>query len=376
MSIHNQIIKTKILVIHYYFKSKGKNNKLSFTTIIKSKFSFYTKKQMFRMKNKILLFCICSLFCISCTERKAYGKDSVKIEINRFDKDLFEYLKGEKSQKELLDKYPVFIDLYGEKIIGIGKRDSTGFFDRLNKFFQEPTLLKLYKDEIQLFDNFGDISNTLSDGFSILKTKFPSIKIPSVYMHVSGLSQNIVVADSILSVSADKYIGSDYPLYQDYFYDYQKQNMIPQRIVPDYFLGFLMSEFPPKDNEATLLDKMLYEGKLRYILSVILPESPDSLIIGYTKKQYEWCQANELQIWKAIIGQKQLYSQDQVNVSKYLQDAPFTSTLTSESPGRVGIWVGYRIVCSYMKENPTTSLQELINSNDSQEFLKKSKYKP
>ena len=46
-----------------------------------------------------------------------------------------------------------------------------------------------------------------------------------------------------------------------------------------------------------------------------------------------------------------------------------------EAPGRVAYFIGYKIVCSYM-ENNNVSIEELIYLNNSQEFLKRSKYKP
>ncbi len=325
------------------------------------------------MKNKIFLLYVCCILCFSCSGKKANINN---IEINRFDKDLFEYLEGRKQQQELLNNHQIFLDLYGDKIIGIGKSDSLGFFERLSGYFSEPTLRKIYKDELSLFENTENISQKLSIGFDILKTEFPDLKIPSIYMHVSGLNQNIIVTDSILSISVDKYLGSDYPLYQDYFYDYQRQNMTPERIVPDYFLGFLMTEFPFLQNNSTLLDNMVYAGKLRYILSTAMPESVDSTIIGYTEIQYDWCVSNESHIWKSIIEQKHLYSSEPIEISKYMQDAPFTSTLTPDSPGRIGVWIGYQIIKSYIKQNPQTSLQDLMKENNALEIFKKARYKP
>ena len=80
-------------------------------------------------------------------------------------------------------------------------------------------------------------------------------------MHVSGFNQNVLVGDSLLSLSIDKYMGKDYPLYQDFFYDSQKLKMQRGLVVPDYLAGWLMSEYPFAGKENVLLDRMIYEEK-------------------------------------------------------------------------------------------------------------------
>ena len=89
-------------------------------------------------------------------------------------------------------------------------------------------------------------------------------------MHVSGFNQNVLVGDSLLSLSIDKYMGKDYPLYQDFFYDSQKLKMQRGLVVPDYLAGWLMSEYPFAGKENVLLDRMIYEGKIKYLLSQAL----------------------------------------------------------------------------------------------------------
>jgi len=47
-----------------------------------------------------------------------------------------------------------------------------------------------------------------------------------------------------------------------------------------------------------------------------------------------------------------------------------------EAPGRIANWIGLKIVESYFRQHPETSLQELIELQDSDAFLQASKYKP
>ena len=73
---------------------------------------------------------------------------------------------------------------------------------------------------------------------------------------------------------------------------------------------------------------------------------------------------------------RDLFKTESNILSSYINDGPFTSEITQESPGRLGQWVGWRIVNSYMRNNKEVTLQELMNENDAQKILEQSYYKP
>ena len=56
--------------------------------------------------------------------------------------------------------------------------------------------------------------------------------------------------------------------------------------------------------------------------------------------------------------------------------SPFAKGMPRESPGRIGCFVGYKIVNNYMDKNPSIDIDELMKDIDAQLILKKSKYKP
>lgn len=321
-----------------------------------------------------VLFAV-SVWCFSCSGRKMFGEEKPAFEIQRFDKDLYQYLINNEPDT-FLEKYKGLLDVFGERVIQIGKTDSAGFYERLRAYFSEPTLMSLYRSELDSLNDISDISGELSHGLNILLEHFPQLPPPEIYIHVSGFSQNVIVNDELLSLSAEKYLGADYPLYQSFFYDYQRQLMSRDRIVPDYLLGFMMANFPFIGNEDVLLDKILYEGKLRYILSRLLPDRQVWDFTGYSKDQYLWCSNNQSRIWKTILGNQHLFVSNYLTTTQYLKEAPHTAFLPDESPARVGVWVGYQIIISYMKQNPQTSLQQLMEMTDYNELLKQSKYKP
>jgi hypothetical protein len=185
--------------------------------------------------------------------------------VSRFDKALFRLIDGDNDvaiQGELMCDYPAELEVVGKGVLNMPRPEMKGFFDKLMNFYSEPTLKKLYRDALALYDSIPDIEQGLGNGFAYLKSSFPSMPMPRVYMHVSGLNQNVLVDENLLSVSIDKYMGKDYPLYRAYFSEAQREKMQRALIVPDYLSGWLLTEFPYTGKEAVLLERMVYEGKV------------------------------------------------------------------------------------------------------------------
>lgn len=328
---------------------------------------------------KILLTIALSVTMFSCNGQSAISADhsqAVPIHIHRFDKDLFRLIDTNDStlQTQIRQEYRSMLSILGKGVLNQQTPDAPGFFDKLVNYYSEPTLKGLYRDAIVHYDVITDIEQTLGSSFAFLQTNLPGMQIPAVYMHVSGLNQNVLTGDSLLSLSIDKYMGDNYPLYQDFFYDFQKQKMQRPSIVPDYLTGWLMSEYPFAGKENVLLERMLYEGKIKYLISCALPESTPAELMGYTEAAYNWCKENEEFIWKAIIERKHLYTPDQMTTSKYFENAP-SLFLDNEAPGNLGSWIGWQIIDKYMKENAITP-EALIQNKNAQEILATSKYKP
>jgi uncharacterized protein YjaZ len=121
---------------------------------------------------------------------------------------------------------------------------------------------------------------------------------------------------------------------------------------------------------------MIFHGKILYAMDLFLPSTADSLKIGYTKDQVEWCKENEASVWRLFIDQEMLFSSDPFLNSRFIQDGPFTAGLPEGAPAMLGRWIGWQIVRGYMGRNPGTSLDQLFKLDDAQQILSQSGYKP
>ena len=180
----------------------------------------------------------------------------------------------------------------------------------------------------------------------------------------------------MIGVGVDMYLGSDYPYYNQVVYNYQKTTMSKAYLAGDMLNYYIAQHLPYMSKNNRLLEHMLYRGQQLYLLAQLLPDSPEWEVIGYTREQWEWCVDYETAIWNRIMDKRDLFKTDSRMMGSYLNDGPFTAEVSNESPGRLGIWVGWRIVDSYMRQNPEVTLQELMYDGDAQKILERSYYRP
>ncbi|MFC2121301.1 gliding motility protein GldB, partial [Bacteroidota bacterium] len=219
--------------------------------------------------------------------------------------------------------------------------------------------------------------------FSFYKYYFPYRQLPDIYTFISGFNQSVVTDEKILGIGLDKYFGDTCDFYTRLAWpNYIKKNMQPEKIVSDCMKAWAFMEFDsgrPNINQEIIknnaINHMLFHGKIMYFLDAVLPYEEDSLKIGFSNNQLEWCQNNEAQMWDYLIENKLLFSTELLTIRKLVEDAPFTSYFTDQSPGRAGVWIGWQIIKSYMKKN-NCSLEELMLENDYQKIMTISGYNP
>jgi hypothetical protein len=152
--------------------------------------------------------------------------------------------------------------------------------------------------------------------------------------------------------------------------------MRPEYIVPDAMKGWLMSDYGIDESNAKLIEMMVSQGRIQYTLRAMLPETPDSLLFGYSGAQLAWCGNNEQQVWSFFIDQKLLFSADPNILLKYAGEGPSTGGFPKESPGNIALYTGWRIVESYMERHADVSIKQLLEEKDLNRVFQESGYKP
>ncbi len=337
------------------------------------------------MKREIISFLILFLLTtlISCN-RNPLKVDISEIEAEpeyvNFNKELFSLPLKDTLQEfiDLREKNPDFFDLYTYKVINIGGINDEYFTDYMNQFLTDTMILNVKSLVESEFKDLDNIQNQITKAFQYYKYHFPDKNLPTIYFYISGFNQSVVTAEDLIGIGLDKYLGKDCEYYLRLSTTplYKIKNMHKEKIVADVAYAWGMTEFEHTNKATNLLGNMIHQGKLMYFVDAMLPTTSDTLKIGYSKEQLEWCKKNEAQMWVQLVETKMLYSSKRMDILRYTNDGPYTNGFPLESPARTGIWIGWQIVRKYMKEHPEVTLPELMNNNDYQKILNDSGYFP
>lgn len=212
---------------------------------------------------------------------------------------------------------------------------------------------------------------------------FPDKKFPEITTYVSGYSR-AGAADMDQTLFSGKYLGLGlHYLMGDSFryYPVDIPQFIRRRCAPEFITVLAFNRIadgliaPPNPmNAPSLVDRMIHAGIRIEFLKEMLPEQPDSNILFYNAKQMEWATFYEGRVYKEI--QANLYSVDNVLFETYLEETPFTKTLSRDSAPRMGQYIGWKMVQAWRNENPDITIAELIQMRDFRKILKESHYRP
>lgn len=328
----------------------------------------------------ILLFILALTACHNTRQYFPEETEPQTIDLVRFDNALMNV--QQETVKEdiriLYDEYPVFMPLWVEDILGIPSSDTALLIQQLPQFLND-TLYGFQKTnarEQELFADVSGLEKSLGRAFARVQWLYPETDIPALYLFVSGFQTPVYFGEDLIGIGADMYLGSDYEYYNRVVYDYQKHTMRQECIPVDVVSAFLFRTLPYTSTKSRLLDQMLYRGKVMYLTAQIFDQLPGYEVMGWTKEQWDWCVKHERAIWHLVMDKRDLFKTESLVLTSYLNDAPFTAEISQDSPGRVGIWLGWRIAESYMEHNPDVTLQQLMAEGDAQKILELSYYKP
>ncbi len=249
---------------------------------------------------------------------------------------------------------------------------------QISDYLNDPMIKTVYEDCIKAYPDLTDLEKQFSDAFTNYKYVYNDAKIPKIYTYISGLDfeNPIRYADSVITVSLDMYLGANYSNYAKLGIPaYKRTKLKKEFIVSDCIKKIAEQYLPEQKNTQTILDLMIQRGKILFFAETLISGLDENINIGFTREQLRWCENNEGKLWAFFLNNKVLYSTDNNIFNKFMSDGPFTTAFSNESPARVGEWLGWQIVRSYMVNNGAT-LPILMSDNNSQQILNKSKYKP
>jgi hypothetical protein len=250
-------------------------------------------------------------------------------------------------------------------------------FIELNK----PVLISVKKH----FERYPKLNQDIEKCISKLKSAFPDAGDFEIFVYFSqfGLTNTFIDTVSgkhVLGYSAELFLDDTCSLYSQIegIPAWMKRYARTEQIAPYLAITYLNGRYLYKHPRKTMLDEMIYQGKLWYSLLQLAPEiSPDHLL-GYNAEEWKFLQKEESNIWNFYLQEKTLFSTDFNRGYKryFIQGERTTGAgLPEDCPPRIGNYSGLKIVSAYA-DKTGKSLKQIWEESNAGNILRESGYNP
>jgi len=314
----------------------------------------------------LFTFFLVLLLAWSCAEKNKLDIDISKIKIavniSRFD-SIF-YNASPKTLSQVKEEFNYLFPTDVKDSVWLAK-------------INNPDARFLYREVQKVFTDFKTQKLELIQVFKHISYYFPKFKTPKVVTLISDVDYNnkVIYTGRLLLISLDMYLGKNHRVYQN-IPKYVRNSFTRETLKIDVAREIAFKSVP-KNRLRTFISRCIQEGKILYTTKAFVPNVKDSLLFNYTPIKMEWALQNQEFVWRYFVENKLLFSTDKNIVRRFLEPAPFSKFYLvndNYSPGRIGAFIGYKIVTSYMKHNNKSLVEMLQIPND--KLFKQSKYKP
>lgn len=332
------------------------------------------------MRIPIFILLFISLF--SCKDDQHIPNvENIKVDWNfiTFHLDQIQLSQNPLHLEAVQEQYPVFSELFFNSVLPISALGDS----EIAEVFSDSSFIALLDTCVFIFEDLKSLEDQFDASFRFYSHYTGENHFPNIYTFVSGFAyQNFIFNDAHsdgLGIGLDMYIGRDFsyksinptnPTFSAFLTRY----FDPQYLVRKSLLSWLDDKVPVAST-SQLLDIIIRNGKIIYILDKILPNEPDDVILEWQPEQLDWCMSNEEELWTHLLKLNLLYSSNFTQFNKFVNPSPNVPGLPAEAPGGVANYIGWRIVQDYMFRSGA-SMNELINEIDFQKIFQLSKYRP
>ncbi len=308
------------------------------------------------------LIFVTSISCKKDAPKPVENLPPVKLRISRFEKEFHTLRPGD--FPALKKKYPYFFPP--------SKSD-----EEWVQYPKDSLWNALYEQTDSVFKDFSGIEKSLTRVFQHVKYHYPKFRVPHVITMISLLDTDyqVIYKDSLMILSLDTFLGKDNVFYSN-LPSYLRLQYEPSQI-PVAAARAIAVETAPRIPYRRFIDRMIAAGKIQYATHTFIPWISEEELFRYSPEKMQWAKQNEKHIWSYFIDNEMLFDTDKELATRFIDKAPFSKfykAFDAESPGRIGEWIGYHIIQSYMEHNKADLPRLMATPPDV--IYKKSHYKP
>lgn len=234
-----------------------------------------------------------------------------------------------------------------------------------------------------------DWHSALEQAWGNLQTAIPTTPNAKIYSYLSQFSNYNTFVDTavnlktkkqeiILAFSQEMFLNDTFSAYAllempPFFNRYNGSNQIASQLIWNY----LKMHFETTHLRTTMLDEMVFQGKLWHTVLQLFPQRNPWELLGYEKTEWEWMMREEGQIWKHYLDKQVLFSTKFNDYKRYFAfgNKTFGGGVPEDCPPLIGNFIGLRIAQSYAQKNKA-GLEQIWQLNRSNVFLQASTYNP
>jgi hypothetical protein len=252
--------------------------------------------------------------------------------------------------------------------------EDTSLINRLFLIHNNADTQSFYEETKQSFGNLTELKKELELAFKHLKFYYPDFKVPQIITTFTALDLELMVSEEMIVIPLETFLGPKAKFRPQYpFY-------LLQRFDRPYIVPAILTILSKKYNatnptDRTLLSDMIYYGKSYEFTRAMLPDIADSLVIAYADSSMKKTWRSQDLVWGYFLDNQLLYETNDRIKDKYLSDRPKVQEIGDDCPGRIGQWLGWRIVSRYRTENSSVSLVNLMKNSNARNIFEQSKYK-
>ena len=319
------------------------------------------------------------LILVACQEGKLAYKlkldvktEPCDLEFDRYEEVLFN-LDTSDFQNELMriqDRYQVFLN---------GDLNNPDAVQYLKDFATDPFSIFLYQKVKAVFPDLKQVKPMVEDVMAHFHHYYPEIQLPKrVFTCVTGVTADVSAVqffDHAMVISLDWYLNDEETYDQIGMPKYMALRRNLSTLAKDVAKELYMNYVYQWRKQGLVIDEMVDNGKVDFFIEAMCPTMPDSILLGYSAKQWRWAVDNEGAVWADIVGNRRLYDSSLDSYMMFFGDGPFTQAYSNDAPSRLGEFFGLNIIRSYFSNNEIT-LQNLMQRKDLQDIFQDSGYKP
>lgn len=334
-----------------------------------------------KMKKITRTLTLFSLFFVlaSCQEQEPAYKSKLNINPTRYDLEFDRYeevlfnLDTADFLNELLkiqDRYQVFLG---------GDLNNPEAVQYLKDFAVDPFSIILFNKVESKYPDLKLVEPMVEEVLSHFHHYYPDVQLPTkAFTCVTGVTTEVPAVQIIndqLVISLDWYIGDEEIYDQIGMPKYMALRRNLSTLAKDVAKELYMNYVFQWRKQGLVIDEMVNNGKVDFFIEAMCPTMHDSVLLGYSGRQWQWASDNEGELWADIVGNRRLYDSSLDSYMMFFGDGPFTQAYSNNAPSRLGEFFGLNIIRSFFTNNETT-LQDLMQRNDLQNIFQDSGYKP